>query len=471
MCVPVLFEVAHERGAEMAVGLLAAERGHVLPEDVERLCPDPQRAPVPGGVHEPRARQRLDAPGDRRVHLVGRLDHLVAEQVAVRRPRLELEAGEDRLPRQPVSHRPRQPQVGRAGEDPLLACREVEPRTARRDHVVDRVQDLAGAADREGLDGGHPELLGRLLRLSGPVLLRAQPAEELVHVAEVARDEEQVVDAAVVQVREVEACAEDPPAGVARVADDRAADDADLHLGVEQRQVDGDLGGRERVAVLRVQVAVVADLEIRRLSAALEIRPAEIGDAGRTELVETRERLLGRAQHRPDEVRAAARRGEHEREEEALRDLDALLVGAGSGSLGCHLRPRRHEPREALGCRVDEIFVADRPTQVVGQRGVDRVDVGAQEPRACGVERPLESAAASASASFRSRRAGRRPSSSSPRTRCAQVAALAASKSVAVAGSLARHASTSADGRPAASRTASGSGIGEHELRLRARRS
>ena len=53
---------------------------------------------------------------------------------------------------------------------------------------------------------------------AGPVLLGAQPAEELVHVAEIARDEEQVVDAAVVQVREVEARAEDAPAGVARMA-------------------------------------------------------------------------------------------------------------------------------------------------------------------------------------------------------------------------------------------------------------
>src|SRR5262245_46061608 len=61
---PVLFEVAHERGAEMAVDLLAAERRHVLPEEVERLCPDSQCAPVAGGVHEPGARERVDASGD-----------------------------------------------------------------------------------------------------------------------------------------------------------------------------------------------------------------------------------------------------------------------------------------------------------------------------------------------------------------------------------------------------------------------
>ena len=116
------------------------------------------------------------------------------------------------------------------------------------------------------------------------------------------------------------------------MADDGAADHAHLHLGVEQRQVDRDLGGRKRVAVLGVQVAVVPDLEIRRPPAALEVRPAEVGDAGRPELVETRERRLGRSQHRPDEVRPAARRREHEREEHALRELDALLVGQSPSS-------------------------------------------------------------------------------------------------------------------------------------------
>ena len=70
------------------------------------------------------------------------------------------------------------------------------------------------------------------------------------------------------------------------------------------------------------------------MPAALEVRPAEIGHAGGAELVETRERRLGGAKHRPDEMRAATRRREHEREEEALRDLDPLLVGERARALG-----------------------------------------------------------------------------------------------------------------------------------------
>src|SRR5262245_37515088 len=100
---PMLLEVAHERRAEVAVRLLAAERRHVPAKRVERLGADAQRTPVARRVDETGARQRLDARRDRRVHLLRRLDGLVAEQVAVRRAGLELETGEDRLAREPVS--------------------------------------------------------------------------------------------------------------------------------------------------------------------------------------------------------------------------------------------------------------------------------------------------------------------------------------------------------------------------------
>ena len=117
------------------------------------------------------------------------------------------------------------------------------------------------------------------------------------------------------------------------------------------------------------------------------------------------------------------------------------LSGSALRPLDRHLRARRHEPGKALGSGVDELFVADRPAQVVGQRGVDRVGVGAQEPRARGVERRLEEGRRFGLGA----RSGRRgpagvPSSSSPRARYAHVAALAGSKPAAASGSLARQA-------------------------------
>ena len=120
-----------------------------------------------------------------------------------RRAGLELEPRQDRLPRQPVADEARQPQVRGAGDDPLLARGQVEPAAARGDHVVDHVQQLAGAADRVGLDRRDPELLD----LVGP----AQPAEDLVDVAEVARHEEQERHLALVEPGQVEAGAEHAP--------------------------------------------------------------------------------------------------------------------------------------------------------------------------------------------------------------------------------------------------------------------
>src|SRR5439155_24590555 len=150
--------------------------------------------------------------------------------------------------------------VGGARENPLFARRQIEPRAPGRDDVVDGMQDLARTADRERLDRRYPQLLGRLLRLAGPVLLRGEAAEELVHVAEVAGDEEHEVEAAVIEVREVEARAEHAPPGMARVTDDGAADHTNLDFGVEQREVYGGLGCRQRYAVLGVQMPFVADL-------------------------------------------------------------------------------------------------------------------------------------------------------------------------------------------------------------------
>ena len=89
--------------------------------------------------------------------------------------------------------------------------------------------------------------------------------------------------------------------------------------------------------------------------------------------------VLGRAQHRPDEMRSAARRGEDVREEEALRDLDALLVGQLALALDRDLVPRRHETGIAFGRGVDEVLVAHGVAQVVGQLDVDRLRVLAEE--------------------------------------------------------------------------------------------
>ena len=184
---------------------------------------------------------------------------------------------------------------------------------------------------------------------------------------------------AAVEVGEVDARAEDPPPRVARVLDDAAAEDADLDLRVEQREVDRDLGRAERRVVLGVEVARVAQLEHPRPPLAAQRSGPEVGDAAGAEVVEALERLRGRAQHRPHEVRARGGRGEHVREQQALRDLEPLLVGERPRVLGLQRLARRHQPGHALRRTRQQRLEPQRPAAAVGQLVVERVGVDAQE--------------------------------------------------------------------------------------------
>ena len=151
-------EVPHQRGTEVAVGLLAGVDRHVLRGRGRAAPPDPQRAAVGGGVDQAGVGQRVDPRLDRGLHLL-RLDHLVARAARRRRRRPSTRARRGSPGARAGRPRTRQPQVGGAGDDPLLAGRQVQPRAAHGDHVVHHVQQLAGAADREPLDGRHPQLL------------------------------------------------------------------------------------------------------------------------------------------------------------------------------------------------------------------------------------------------------------------------------------------------------------------------
>ena len=68
------------------------------------------------------------------------------------------------------------------------------------------------------------------------------------------------------------------------------------------------------------------------------------------------------------------------REEEALRDLDALLVGQPALGLGGQLIPAGDQPRVSLCGGVEQLIVAQRLREAIGELVVDRLGVRAQEP-------------------------------------------------------------------------------------------
>src|SRR5438034_5218479 len=128
-------------------------------------------------------------------------------------------------------------------------------------------------ADRESINRRDPELLDApLLR---PRIGGGEPAVELVDVAEIADQVPEKADLALIEMREVDAGAEQAPAGEFRMLDGAATQDADFGLRVEQRQVDRGLHAVERRFVLRVQIARVAHRDDRCLAVALDPRAVQ----------------------------------------------------------------------------------------------------------------------------------------------------------------------------------------------------
>ena len=127
-------------------------------------------------------------------------------------------------------------------------------------------------------------------------------------------------------------------------------------------------------------MARIADLQVAGPALAADVDRAEVGRTGAAEVVEPLERLSGGSEHRPDEVRSGAGRGEHVREKEALGDLDALLVGQPALGLGGQLIAAGDEPRVALRGGLEQLVVAQRLREAVGELVIDRLGVRAQEP-------------------------------------------------------------------------------------------
>ena len=316
MGAPVLLEVADQRGAEVADRLLAAVDRHVLAEDVERLLADPQRAPVGDAADRAgagRGRARACARSPRPSRPAATISSASSSGASSRPERIAWRAR--RSPTKRGSRRFAAP-----GMIPSLRAGSVQ-RQCRARRGCGRRSAAAGSRRRSRTS---PPRRSTASRPRGSL----QPAVDLVDEAEVADREEQVGDLAAVEVGEVQAGAEDAPAGVARVLDDAAAQHADLDLRVEQDEVDRRLQRAGRRVVLGVEVARVAQLDGADVAAAA--RRCAVPRSTRPVALEARRGARARAASG-----AASRRSGGGRVSGsastwpsscALRDLVALLV-------------------------------------------------------------------------------------------------------------------------------------------------
>src|SRR3954466_909108 len=215
----------------MAVCLLARIDGHVTAEAVERLLDDAEGAPVARGAHYAGAGELRHGARDGAVHLARGHD-LVADQAPFRARAVDPQLGQHRLARDARADVALEAQVGGPRDDAFLARRQRHVGIFGGEHVVERKHGLAMTTDGEALDRADPQLfdpihLWRYIRAR-------EAAVELVHEPQVANDVPEVADLPLVEVREVDAGAEQTLAGVPRVRHFAAAQHADFALLVQR---------------------------------------------------------------------------------------------------------------------------------------------------------------------------------------------------------------------------------------------
>src|SRR3954466_9072388 len=388
--VPVLFQIADERGAEMALCLLASVHRHVAAEQVEGFLPGADRAPVARGAHDSRAGQLFDRCIDGLVHFFV-WDDFVTEHPSHGAGALDAQLGHDRLARDPVADEARQAQVRGARDDAFLAGGQREVRVFGGERVIDREENLAVPTDRKTLHGGDPDLLDR--SLFRRFVFESDAAVELVYEAEIANQVPEVANPALIKVREVDPGAEEPPPFVLRVVDEIPAQYAHLALAIEQREVDRDLHALEGRLVLGVEIAGVAHRQQRGFALSLE------SDAGQLELpaaVVFGHLLCGpwmRKKHRVAKVGAGGRVGEDLGDESALRLLQALLFLEGQPCFGrelVYLWQRPFFGRDAAQLVHPDEALAPRSELVVEGQRVDfhNARIIAHDPRHDRARRP-----------------------------------------------------------------------------------
>src|ERR1700730_14401914 len=238
----------------MAIGLFASVYGHIAAKQVERLLGDAESAPVANGTHHTGIGQSADRALDCIVHC-SRCDDFVADRSPLRTIARDSPFVLDRLTGDAVAGESWEPEVGGSGNDTLLAGWQGQVGVALRNHIVAYQQHLTVTPDGEPLHGGDPKLLdGGAAKFIGRCVLGfRKPAVDFVHIAEIALQVPDERDTAVIEMRQIDARAEDSPTTVFWMLDLSAAQHDDLRGIIEQREVNTDFHRVQRAVIFRIQ--------------------------------------------------------------------------------------------------------------------------------------------------------------------------------------------------------------------------
>src|SRR6185437_9647868 len=202
-----------------------------------------------------------------------------------------------------------------------------------------------------------------------------QAAEDLVHQPQIALHVPDERDLAAIEMGEVDSGREDRLAAIFRMLDHAAAQHRYRALRIESREIDRDLGFIECRAIFGIEEARIAQGDDRGATVPLDGRCRELDLPAGAEFVEPRQRLRPRQQHRMAKMRAARRTAEHMREKDAVIDLQPALRLLLERVLGRKGFGRGHQARHRARRVEDQPLDADKRTEIVGQRAIDRLDM------------------------------------------------------------------------------------------------
>ncbi len=159
--------------------------------------------------------------------------------------------------------------------------------------------------------------------------------------------------------------------GVFRVIHHAAAQHADFAQRIEDGDVGGGFGVIERVVVLGIEKARIVDGDDRGLALPLDARGTEVDDAFADEFRHALDRFHLRPQHACAKMHAALAQRQHLRQENALIDLDAILLALHRDAFGLDLPLRWRQPRHQFRRLIDEVVDPQEFFQPVGQLAID----------------------------------------------------------------------------------------------------
>src|SRR6516165_9050179 len=213
---------------------------------------------------------------------------------------------------------------------------------------------------------------------SGSTSGRATPRRNLVHEAKLALEEPDEWNLAAIEMREIDAAAEDATSRVFGVVHRPPAQHCDVTLRIEDCHIDTNLHSADRGLVLGIEEARVGHDEMDGAAVALEANRAEIKRTVRRQLGERLLGLRSRQQHRVAEMPPRLIMREDVRDQNALVDLEAVLVALEHVLFRRDLCALGHKPRKRIGSSKQEFFHPHEASHAMGDGAVDRARMRAR---------------------------------------------------------------------------------------------